>query len=244
MYRELLKESRAPSACERALEYAAGRPDGLLTADDIPDTTPAAATRALARLAERGVLVRVSKGLYFAPKDTPLGKSQPSEFDIAQKTLFGRTRLRGTAAANHLGLSTQVSARPEIVVFANNIPTHTGALRVTLRRGTPPKQLSETQGALIEFIQDRGSYAETPPAVVRDVLCKILESMPQAHVRQLCDVAITEPPRVRAIIGALLELSNVAQSTVEPLKKSLNPLSKFDFGLFTELPNAHQWQAK
>jgi hypothetical protein len=226
------------------LEYAAGRPDGLLTADDIPDTTPAAATRARARLAERGVLVRVSKGLYFAPKDTPLGKSQPSEFDIAQKTLFGRTRLRGTAAANHLGLSTQVSARPEIVVFANNIPTHTGALRVTLRRGTPPKQLSETQGALIEFIHDRGSYAETPPAVVRDVLCKILESMPQAHVRQLCDVAITEPPRVRAIIGALLELSNVAQSTVEPLKKSLNPLSKFDFGLFTELPNAHQWQAK
>jgi hypothetical protein len=57
-------------------------------------------------------------------------------------------------------------------------------------------------------------------------------------------VAFTEPPRVRAIIGALLELSNVAQSTVEPLKKSLNPLSKFDFGLFTELPNAHQWQAK
>jgi hypothetical protein len=244
MYRELLKESRAPSACERALEYATGRPDGLLTADDIPDTTPAAATRALARLAERGVLVRVSKGLYFAPKDTPLGKSQPSEFDIAQKTLFGRTRLRGTAAANHLGLSTQVCARPEIVVFANNIPTHTGALRVTLRRGTPPKQLSETQGALIEFIHDRGSYAETPPTVVRDVLCKILESMPQTHVCQLCDVAFTEPPRVRAIIGALLELSNVAQSTVEPLKKSLNPLSKFDFGLFTELPNAHQWQAK
>jgi hypothetical protein len=68
--------------------------------------------------------------------------------------------------------------------------------------------------------------------------------MPQTHVCQLCDVAFTEPPRVRAIIGALLELSNVAQSTVEPLKKSLNPLSKFDFGLFTELPNAHQWQAK
>jgi hypothetical protein len=24
----------------------------------------------------------------------------------------------------------------------------------------------------------------------------------------------------------------------------LNPLSKFDFGLFSELPNAQQWQAK
>ena len=124
------------------------------------------------------------------------------------------------------------------------MPTHTGALRVTLRRGTPPKQLTEIQGALIEFINDRGSYADTSPAVVHDVLCKLLDSMSRTHVRQLCEAAITEPPRVRAIIGALLELSNVAPNMVEPLKKSLNPLSKFDFGLFTELPNAHQWQAK
>ena len=112
MYRELLKESRAPSACESALEYATGRPDGLLTADDIPDTTPAAATRALARLAERGVLVRVSKGLYFAPKDTPLGKSQPSEFDIAQKTLLGR--MNSVSSRNNI-------SQKVFVVFENRI---------------------------------------------------------------------------------------------------------------------------
>jgi len=244
MYAELLKESRAPSACERALEYATSRPDGLLTADDIPDTSPAAATRALARLADRGVLVRVSKGLYFAPKDTPLGKSQPSELDIAQKTLFGRARLRGTAAANYLGLSTQVSARPELVVFANNMPKHTASAQVTIRRGTPPKMLSETAGALIEFVRDRGAYAETSSTETFERLNHFLVNMTEVDGLHLCDVAITEPPRVRAILGALLECANLPSAMWVSLKKSLNPLSKFDFGLFKELSNAKEWQAK
>lgn len=244
MYEKILKESRAPTACESALQYATSRPDGLLTATDIPGTTPAAASRALARLAERGVLVRVSKGLYFAPRSTPIGKTQASEFDVALRVLNGRTRLRGAAAANVLGVSTQMSARPDVVVFSNNRPKHTEALRVTLRRGTPPKQLSETEGALIEFIRDRGAFAESSPDVTCDVLCKLLEDMPQKNVRQLCDVALAEPPRVRAILGALLEFSNVAPDTLEPLRKSLNPLSKFDFGHFEPLPNAHTWQAK
>jgi hypothetical protein len=244
MYVELLKESRAPSACEQALRYVTSCPDGLLTADDIPNTTPAAATRALARLAERGVLVRVSKGLYFAPKATPFGISQPSEFDIAQKTLNGRTRLRGTAAANFLGVSTQVSARPEIVVFANNMPKHTASAQVTIRRGIPPKMLSETAGALIEFVRDRGAYAETSPIETFKRLNHVLVNLSEVDSLHLCDVVITEPPRVRAILGALLECANLPSGMWRSLRKSLNPLSKFDFGLFTELSNAKKWQAK
>ena len=89
-----------------------------------------------------------------------------------------------------------------------------------------------------------GIYAETSPAVTCDVLCRLLKGMPPKNVYHLCDVAITEPPRVRAILGAVLELSNVAPSTLEPLRKSLNPLSKFDFGHFEYLANAHTWQAK
>jgi hypothetical protein len=244
MYAELLKESRSPSACEQALLYVTSRPDGLLTADDIPNTTPAAATRALARLAERGVLVRVSKGLYFAPKDTPFGKTQPSEFDIAQKLLSAKTRLRGTAAANFLGLRTQVSARPEIVVFTNNMPKHTASAQVTIRRGTPPKMLSETAGALIEFVRDRGAYAETSSTGTFKRLNHLLVNMSEVDGLHLCDVAITEPPRVRAILGALLECANLPSEMWGPLRKSLNPLSKFEFGIFSELSNAKEWQAR
>lgn len=244
MYAELLKGSRAPSACEQALHYAAGSPDGLVTAEDIPNTTPAAATRALARLAERGLLIRVSKGLYFAPRDTPFGKSHPNEFDIAQKHLSGKTRLRGNSAANFLGLCTQVSVRPEIVVFANNMPKHTASAQVTIRRGTPPRVLSETAGALIEFIRDRGDYAETSPFETYERIQYLLINMSQGDICDLSDVAVTEPPRVRAILGALMESANLPDASWTALKKSLNPLTRFDFGQFSELPNAKAWQAK
>lgn len=53
--------------------------------------------------------------------------------------------------------------------------------------------------------------------------------------------ALSEPPRVRAMLGALGELAD--QDTGE-LRASLNPLSRFDFGPLAALPNARSWQAK
>ncbi|MFX4531902.1 DUF6088 family protein, partial [Acinetobacter baumannii] len=86
----------------------------MLRAEDLKGTTPAAATKALARLAKQGVLTRVGQGLYYAPKDTLLGKSRPSDMAIAMKTLEGKTRPTGASAANLLGLSTQLPARPQL----------------------------------------------------------------------------------------------------------------------------------
>jgi len=216
----------------------------LLRAEDIKGTTPAAATKALARLAKQGVLTRVGKGLYFAPKETLIGQSRPSEFDLARKTLEGKTRPRGATAANILGLSTQVSARPQVVVFANNFPKHTGSAKIQIRRGSRPHNLPELEGALIEFVRERGSYAETEPLESYERLRRLLKNMSQGNLRELREVAQGEPPRVRAILGALFSYSGLAKSLWEPLKESLNPLTRFDFGHFAELPNAREWQAK
>jgi hypothetical protein len=46
------------------------------------------------------------------------------------------------------------------------------------------------------------------------------------------------------MLGAMFAYAELPQSLWEPLKASLNPLTKFDFGLFSELPNAQEWQAK
>lgn len=61
---------------------------------------------------------------------------------------------------------------------------------------------------------------------------------------RLAEVADTEPPRVRALLGALGEQLGGHPKVVSQLLDSLNPLSRFDFGLFTGLPNAKAWQAK
>jgi hypothetical protein len=46
------------------------------------------------------------------------------------------------------------------------------------------------------------------------------------------------------MLGAMFAYAELPEGLWEPVKASLNPLTKFDFGLFSELPNAQEWQAK
>lgn len=242
------QRAKAPSkrtATEIALRQAQLSSNSLLRAEDLNGTTPAAASKALARLAKQGVLTRVSKGLYFAPKDTLLGKSRPSEMAIAMKTLEGKTRPIGASAANLLGLSTQLPSKPQLVVFTNNKPKNAAVARVTLRRGSRPQPLPTLEGALLEFIRERGKAAETTTMETYRRLSILLKTQLHAdRLRHLREVAMGEPPRVRAILGAMFAYAELPPRLWKPLRASLNPLTKFEFGLFSELPNAQEWQAK
>ena len=233
------------SATEIALRKAKSSGKSLLRAEDLKGATPAAASKALARLAKQGVLTRVGKGLYFAPKDTLVGKSKPSETSIALKRLEGKTRPTGASAANILGLSTQMPARPQLVAFASNPPKNAGAARIKLRRTGSPHPLPALEGALLEFIRERGATAETSSSESIRRLRELLTSqLTASRLRGLREAALAEPPRVRAVLGALLAYADLPESLWEPLKTSLNPLTRFEFGLFAELPNAREWQAK
>jgi hypothetical protein len=57
-------------------------------------------------------------------------------------------------------------------------------------------------------------------------------------------VAGFEPPRVRAMIGAIGEKIGEKPVALKRLRASLNPLSRFDFGMLKTLPCASRWQAK
>lgn len=239
------KEHSKRSATEIALRRVKSSGKSLLRAEDLKGTTPAAASKALARLAKQGVLTRVGKGLYFAPKDTLIGESKPSETSITLKRLEGKTRPTGASAANILGLSTQMPARPQLVAFVSNPPKNAGAARIKLRRTASPHRLPAVEGALLEFIRARGETAETSSTESIRRLRELLTSqLTASRLRGLREAALAEPPRVRAILGALLAHAEMPESLWEPLKTSLNPLTRFDFGLFSELPNAREWQAK
>jgi len=239
------RNRRRGGAPALALRKAASSPDTLVRVEDVRGATPAAASKALSRLAEDGKLERVAKGVYHAPRKTLLGLSKPSTAAMVGKTLKGKTRPTGATAANLLGLSTQVPARPELVVFGSNLPTHASGVRVHLRRGAKPHPLPDMEGALLEFLRDRGAYAETDGHETAARLTRLLKSdLSETRLRRLRDVAEDEPPRVRAALGALFECAGLAKSLWQPLKESLNPLTKFDFGLLGDLPNAMMWQAR
>lgn len=73
----------------------------------------------------------------------------------------------------------------------------------------------------------------------------MIQLLSKAHTfARLADVAGNEPPRVRALLGALGEKLGTKSTTLKTLRQSLNPLSKFDFGIFADMSNAKAWQAK
>ena len=61
---------------------------------------------------------------------------------------------------------------------------------------------------------------------------------------RLLKAAMSEPPRVRAMLGAIGEELGQPESRLAELRQSLNPLSRFDFGCLDALKHSRKWQAK
>lgn len=234
------------SATQLALRQVRLSPGSLLRPQDLKGTTPTAAAKALARLADKGVLTRVGKGLYYVPKETLLGPSRPSEMTVAFKTLAGKSRPTKESAANLLGLSTQLPARPQLVAFTSAVPKGAKAARVRLRTHRVDESLDQKDAALLEFLRDRGKYSEYGQSVTYDRLRSFLleEGAALEGFKPLVNGALTEPPRVRAMLGALMQWAGLPEKVWRPLEKSLNRLTRFDFGLFSALPNAKEWLSK
>jgi hypothetical protein len=113
---------------------------------------------------------------------------------------------------------------------------------VHTRRPAVWADLSETDAALLDFMRRGGRESELSPEETTQRLLMLLAKDDQLD--RLLNVAASEPPRMRALLGALAEQLKASPALTQELRHSLNPLSRFDFGLFAGLPNAKAWQAK
>jgi len=248
----LTRPKRKSSTAELVRKHLRGAPGSLIRATDLTGCSPAAASKALARLADRGEIRRLRKGVYYIPKATLLGESRPTEPATIQKVLGHRARPTGLTAANLLGLTTQLAAHPEYAAYVAAIPSGLETARLRMRPRSRAVELDLRDAALLEVIRDRGRDSE----LSAEETCVRIQSLLQGNatanrgktnlrrLQQLRDAALLEPPRVRAILGALMAAAELPAPIWEPLRESLNPFSRFDFGIFRELPSAKEWQAK
>jgi hypothetical protein len=148
----------------------------------------------------------------------------------------------GLSAANVLGLTTQNPARQELATPAANPPSVVGDAIVHTRRPASRAHLSAEEGALIEMLRTRGRFSDVGAATTIRRLLRILRR--EDTFERVARIALDEPPRVRAMLGALGEELEANPRTLKRLRDSLNPLSTFDFGLLGDLPAAKKWQAR
>lgn len=213
--------------------------------EDFADLPFTAVAQTLSRLLKAGTIERLSKGIYYRPRQTAFGKSRPNPAAI-QKLASGRKTLypSGIAAANLLGFTTQSAARSELATSHSSLPRKLVGRDTIIHTRRPEvwSSLSETETALLDFLRRGGRTSELPP---EQALRRTLDLLSEKdRYERLAKVATAEPPRVRAMLGALGERLGKRENLLKRLRVTLNPLSRFDFGVLSVLPNARSWQAK
>lgn len=167
----MMSRKRSPQSIDsRILAAIRGRGRGsvFVPADFLNIGSREAVGLALHRLARKGTIRRLARGVYDFPKEHKvLGPLQPSAEAVA-KALAGRdcTRIQpaGAYAANALGLSDQVPAK---AVFLTDGPSRTvkiGSTTIQLRRTTAKNMAAagRLSGLLIQALREIGKDNVTP----------------------------------------------------------------------------------
>jgi Family of unknown function (DUF6088) len=213
--------------------------------EDFCDLPFGAVAQALSRLSRRGAIQRLSKGVYYRSRQTAFGKSRPNPATIQnlasrRKNIFPA----GIAAANLLGFTTQSGRAAEVATSSLSLPRKLLGNEAVIHTRRPEAwaNLSQTDAALLDFLRGRGRASElTPEKTIQRTLRLLTED---GRFDRLLRVVNFEPPRVRAMFGALGEELGKDARVLARLRASLNPFSSFDFGAFAGLRHARKWQAK
>jgi len=167
-----------------------------------------AVDKALQRLVERGVLRRLSRGLYDKPREDPLlGTLWPSVDEVV-KALRGKDRLRlqptGAYAANLLGLTEQVPVRVEFLTDGTARTVQVGPMRIVLKRTTPRQMAAagRSSGLVIQALRNLGQEH-----IGQDRLDRLRRTLPAAERRALLDDLALAPTWMRALLKDLAQAS-------------------------------------
>ncbi len=128
-------------------------------------------------------------------------------------------------------------------------PTRIKSIRgIKIRTVTRPlvsqKGITEDERVALDALRN---IRRIPDTTIPDTLKRIQSLLRDQRLQptRLVRFALAEPPRVRALVGALVESLGCKDSYVHELRKSLNPLTTYRLGGIEKvLPEAATWYIK
>ncbi|HMH23648.1 MAG TPA: DUF6088 family protein [Puia sp.] len=208
-----------------------------------------AAAKAIERLIKRGTVQRASTGLFYKPKQTIFGALRPNEEELLKPYLFeGNNRvayITGNSLYNRLGLTTQIPNSIKVASRDKRIITTIGNLKIR-----PIKSYVDVTAdnyyllEVLDAIKDFKKIPDRDQQRSIEVLTGLLKQFNESDKKRLIRYALKYPPRVRALLGALL--SNMATlQDLDVLEKGLNPFTAYAYGIKKELlPTIDAWNIK
>lgn len=212
----------------------------------IPKQDYQTAAKALERLQKKGVIKKLSKGIFYKPKITVFGERKPNEQQLLKPYLYQNGKrtayITGDYLYNQLGLTTQ---RPAIIKIASRnrrISINTGAIKATAAKSYV--DVTDDNYPMLGFLDALKDLKQIPDVDIENALTIFKNRIGQLTKPQrqiLIQYALAYPPRVRALLGAILTILGRQEET-GPLRDSLNPLTNFALGLTDRLlTSAADW---
>lgn len=187
---------------EQILEHAARLPEGAPIAAKrlLHLGNRAAVDQALSRLAERGQLMRVGRGVYLLPVASRFGTRAPSVQTAVEALAAQRGEVivsSGAAAANTLGLTTQVPIRSVYLTSGRSRKMCLGKQVVELRHA-PRWQLALAQRPAGEAVR---ALAWLGPEKAEAALQTLKRKLPPGAFSELVAVAPQLPTWLARSVG-------------------------------------------
>jgi hypothetical protein len=207
-----------------------------------------AASKKIERLIAKGVLKRASKGIFYKPKQTVFGILQPREDEFLRQYLFKNGQriayITGISLYNRMGLTTQISSIIEIASTSRRAITSISNLKIKPTRSYV--RITNENYELLEILDAIKDFKKIPDMDKKSVI-KILtvklNGIDTKRINNIIDYSLFYPPRVRALLGAILDNSIFSsKKELQILKNNLNPLTKYEYRIKENiLPNAQKW---
>ena len=219
---------------------------------DFSDFNAHPVAAALSRLSRAGLLKRIRRGVYYYPKKTSFGESKPdpeAALDAILRVSKATSVAGGSGSFHRLGLTTQMAGtmtrssdrrlRRRSVL---GVP-----VKIAFRSKESLKDITPTERTFLESLRNLSHIPDTSPEVTLERLRSLLTDGTVSFER-LAHCALTEPARVRALLGAIAETvffrhpALINSKALGRLRSSLNPLTTYRLnGAARSLKNHSRW---
>jgi hypothetical protein len=216
---------------------------------DIAPNEYIAAAKAIERLIRRGIINRASTGVFYKPKQTAFGSLKPREEELLKPYLFVNNKriayITGAALYNKMGLTTQVPRNIQVASRSKRITINMGSVQVrSIKSYVDVTDENYPILELLDVLRDFKKISDPDKSQTIRFLLKNIKDLTEKQKSEFIKIALKYPPRVRALTGALLSEIKSKQSLSE-LKKSINPLSTFEFGIAQkQLSTIQDWNIR
>ena len=208
------------------------------------------AAKALERLQKKGVIKKVSKGIFYKPEISVFGAMPPDYDSILQNYLYNGNKRTGYVTGyvlyNQLNLTTQMAFKTKIATNRNRKKIEIGWLNTSsVKAYVEVTEENYPLLGILDALKDIRLIPDSSASNAIKILMPKIKMFKKKDIQNLIKYALQYPPRVRALLGAVTENIFSNEFDLTSLKKSLNPSTTYKLGIKNaDLPTIQNWNIK